>query len=268
MGGTMRISPLCHEGHQHEINGWVLELPGSGHASTVPVPHNLFHGVSAAVCDISEEEILGLMKDGDKTRARLGAAVNKLSRCDASRASWKRCRPQTTTLHSAHRDKDGAITFAPAGPAVIDGEQWAPELSPDGFVGIYFRWQTATVQMYAVCQSYLPKACLEFSTLVHCAVDDPDCTAEMVCLSEEAQWLRAACERNRARIIAEVCKSMGIRVPLVRDYRSAVPEDLAIIATDTLHHDMDAANGVVRVLNYCADTSSAHNGSLCTMAPW
>ena len=268
----MRISPLCHEGPHHEINGWVLELPGTGHASTIPVPHNLFHGVSVALCDISEDEILGLMKDGDGTRARLGDAVNTLlqdSKDDAARASWKRCRPQTTTLHSAHRDKDGVITFAPAGPAVIDGAQWACELSPDGFVGIYFRWQSATVQMYAVCQSYLPKACLEFSTLVHRAVDDPECTAEMVCLSEEAQWLRAACERNRARIIASVCKSLGIRVPVIRDYRaSRHSDDLAVITTDTLHHDMTAQNGIVRVFNYCADTSTAHNGSICTMAPW
>jgi hypothetical protein len=272
MGGTMRISPLCHEGHHHEINGWVLELPGTGHASTIPVPHNLFHGVSVALCDISEEEILGLMKDGDGTRARLGDAVNTLlqdSKDDASRASWKRCRPQTTTLHSAHRDKDGVITFAPAGPAVIDGAPWACELSPDGFVGIYFRWQSATVQMYAVCQSYLPKACLEFSTLVHRAVDDPECTAEIVCLSEEAQWLRAACERNRARKIAGVCKSLGISVPVFRDYRAFFgADDLAVVTTDTLHHEMTAQNGIVRVFNYCADTSTAHNGSICTMAPW
>ena len=271
MGGTMRISPLCHEGPHHEINGWVLELPGTGHASTIPVPHNLFHGVSVALCDISEEDILGLMKDGDGTRARLGDAVNTLlqySKDDASRASWKRCRPQTTTLQSAHRDKDGVITFAPAGPAIIDGAQWECELSPDGFVGIYFRWQSATVQLYAVCQSYLPKACLEFSTLVHHAVDDPDCTAEMVCLSEEAQWLRAACERNRARIIASVCKSIGVSVPVIRDYRSPLGGDLAVVTTDTLHHEITAQNGIVRVFNYCADTSTAHNGSICTMAPW
>jgi hypothetical protein len=270
MGGTMRISPLCHEGPHHEINGWVLELPGTGHASTIPIPHNLFHGVSVALCEISEEEILGLMKDGDDTRARLGDAVNGLlqaSKDDDVRASWKRCRPQTTTLHSAHRDKAGVITFAPAGPAVIDGEPWACELSPDGFVGIYFRWQSATVQMYAVCQSYLPKACLEFSTLVHRAVDDPECTAEMVCLSEEAQWLKAACERNRARIIAAVCKNLGIRVPVIRDYRACSADDLAAVTTDTLHHDMTSQNGTVRVLNYCADTSTTHNGSICTMAP-
>ncbi len=59
MGGTMRLSPMCHEatGAQHEIRGWVLDLPGAGHASTLPVPHNLFHGVSVALCDASEKVV-------------------------------------------------------------------------------------------------------------------------------------------------------------------------------------------------------------------
>jgi hypothetical protein len=74
------------------------------------VPHNLFHGVSVAMCDVTEEEILSLMKDGDATRARLGEAVSRLMQAakdDAMRASWKRCRPSSTNLHSAHRDKEG-----------------------------------------------------------------------------------------------------------------------------------------------------------------
>ena len=88
------------------------------------------------------------------------------------------------------------------------------------------RWHEGTaaasesrLHLYAACQSYLPKACLDFSTLVHCAVDDEACSADMVCLSEEAQWLRAACERNRARIIAEVCAAMRVRVPTVQVVR-------------------------------------------------
>jgi hypothetical protein len=272
MGGVMRISPLCHEGAQHEINGWVLELPCEGHASTLPIPHNLFHGVSVAICTVSEEDVLSFMKDGSAIRARVGDAISEImaeaEKDDGMRASWKRCRPQTTTLQTAHRDKDGVISFAPAGPAIIDGAAWVPELSPDGFAGIYFRWQAATVHMYAVCQSYLPKACLEFSTLVHCALDDPQCTAEMVCHSEEAQWLRAACERNRARIIAKMCKSIGIDVPTIRDYRCPEHSLMAVVSADTLHHDVLCAPAVVRVFNYCADTTAAANGSLCTMAPW
>ena len=54
MGGTVRLSPLCHEGLKHEVRGWVLEMPGADHAAKLPVPHNLFHGVSVALCDASE----------------------------------------------------------------------------------------------------------------------------------------------------------------------------------------------------------------------
>ena len=159
---------------------------------------------------------------------------------------------------------------------MIDGDAWAPELSPDGFFGLFFRWHEgeSRLHLYAACQSYLPKACLDFSTLVHCAVDDETCSADMVCLSEEAQWLRAACERNRARIIAEVCASAGVRVPTVQDYRSADPRGtpIALLTTETLHHDLSfvasPAGGVVRVLNYCADARTAFNGSVCVMSPW
>ena len=105
------------------------------------------------------------------------------------KAAWKRCRPREVpnSLFAAQRDKEGGITFTPDAPAVIDGEPWCdrcfrrfrrtrltsmnrdPEISPDGFVGLFFRWHAgeSRLHLYAACQSYLPKACLDFSTLVH-----------------------------------------------------------------------------------------------------
>lgn len=311
MGGTIRLSPLCHEsaGAQHEIRGWVLELAGSSHASTMPIPHNLFHGVSVALCESTEEEIFELMRDGDGTRTKISKAVDQLmakSKDEKIRATWKRCRPRYVpmSLHSAQRDTSSTtannnnngvimsplthttaplfcaginnnnnnITFSPSAgvPAVIDGEPWEAELSPDGFIGLYFSWGSdQTIQLYVACQSYLPKACLDFSTLVHCAVDDKDCKADMVCLSVEAQWLRGACERNRARIIAEVCASIGVRVPTVDDYRATQKhQPMALVISETLHHDLLFSSGMVRVLNYCSDARTAFNGSICVMSPW
>ena len=125
------------------------------------------------------------------------------------------------------------------------------------------------------------------------------CSAGCVCLSEEAQWLRSACARNRGRIIAEVCARMKISVPTVDDYSSVDPSKtpIALISTDTLHHDLflvppppqqkqtgDGRSGAagtttnptitcaaankVRLMNYCSETRIAHNGSICVMAPW
>ena len=131
--------------------------------------------------------------------------------------------------------------------------------------------RTKRLCLYVVCQSYLPDACLEFMDLVR-RLPDSACNAGCVSLSEEAQWLRGACARNRARLIARVCERMGLRVPTVLDY-SASPSTpdrrMAFVCAESLHHDLQFASPQrVRVLNYCAETSSAFNGLVCAMAPW
>lgn len=273
MGGIMRLSPLCHETLQRDIRGWVLDIPGDTHGSTLPVSHCLFHGVTLAECDAGESEVLELMRDRSGTRARLAKAVEGLmDKCKAEtqRATWKRCRPRDVpmSMYAAHVDKDGHVSFYPAGPPIIDGEAWQPELSPDGFVGFYFRWHEGRLRLYVACQSYLPKACLEFFALVHSAIEDEGCKASTICLSAEAQWLRSACRRNRERIIAEVCASVGVRVPTVLDCYAAGRVPIAVSVTETLHHDMISAGADVRILNYCAEARTAMRGSICTMSPW
>ena len=53
---TIRASPFCHESplNQREVHGWVLDTPSSAAASALPIPYNLFHGITVALCDVSE----------------------------------------------------------------------------------------------------------------------------------------------------------------------------------------------------------------------
>jgi hypothetical protein len=86
-------------------------------------------------------------------------------------------------------------------------------------------------------QTYLPKACLEFADLVRDLGDS--CKAWDVLHSEEAQWLRHANSRNRARILAMVCADMGLRCPCMLDYCNAERgRVMAVVTCETLHHDM------------------------------
>jgi hypothetical protein len=175
------------------------------------------------------------------------------------------------------KEKDGVITFqqydngsTPSNP-IIDSEEWLPELSPDGFVGFFHHWVSTghgnRLVLYCVCQSYLPKACKEFVGLVNKVSDV--CTAGSVCLSEEMQWLKNACSRNRAKIIAKVCSDLNIKVPVVKDYHCPSNKTyVAVITAETLHHDMIMFEKNVRVFNYCAETRLSFNGTLCVMAPW
>jgi len=282
---TLKASPFCHESHhtnspliQRELRGWVLDAPCESPVSSLPIPTNLFHGVSIAMCEASEEQILNLMQNISDTKQRLGNIIDKVIMLNALhpassnlKCSWARCRPSIfgghpTSLHHVFKDKkDGTLDFLYVGEdgsqqatPIIDSEEWIPELSPDGFVGFYHRWQNTTqgnrLCLYCVCQSYLPDACREFADTVYKL--GSSCSSGCVALSEEAQWLRSVCSRNRARVIARVCKGMGIRVPVVRDYCSVnggrycptmsvvdgqdSPQEelVAVITNETLHHDI------------------------------
>jgi len=293
VGSTLRASPFCHESpqNQREIKGWVLDTPSAAPASALPIPYNLFHGITVALCETSESEVLNLMQNIGDTRTKLSQAIDEIMKpimdeskmagvCESRRASWARCKPAghsgyPTSLQYAFRNKDGDVVFEQEdgkNTPIIDSEDWLPELSPDGYVGFFHHWHHGTREsklcLYVVCQSYLPKACMEFADVVHRAGDL--CTAGCVCLSEELQWLRNACTRNRTRLIADVCGKMNIKVPTMADYNSTsmTGTKIAIITTDTLHHDLVLLGDTARLLNHCSETRSAFNGSACSMAPW
>ena len=185
----------------------------------------------------------------------------------------------------------------------MDGDSWTPELSSNGFVGIFHHWHHGAHEhklcMYIACQSYLPAACLEFADLVRDAGDG--CTAAAVQVSaaflkatqtrlfspsdapqllkrhppwllmqgsEEAHWLRTACVRNRARLIEEVAGALGLPVQTMHDLNAGVPTSMAVCTTDTLHHDLYLSGDSVRVTNYVTETGTASNGVACALAPW
>ena len=275
-GAQLRPSPFCYE-DQHEVRGWALDLPGDAPGAVLPVPHTLFHGIAMARCEIDAAEALCLMQDASGTRARLAEAVRTGVGAPpvADVATWARCKPTLVppSLHAATRDRDGRVVFEvpETQPPLLEHARWVPELSPDGFVGLFFEWsaEDQRLHMFLACQSYLPHACAEFADMAQRAGRRARCTAAFLCLSDEAQWLRAACARNRARILAKVSEHMRLKVPLVSDYCGAGgDEPMALVHTETLHHDLvwRKEAGGVRLLSYCAPESLT--GSLCAMAPW
>jgi hypothetical protein len=274
---ALRVSPFCHEGgaYLNEVRGWALDLPKGASVVGLPLGYSLFDGVSLVECQCSEAEVLRLLTHPKETRAALGRAIHAvMSRVEETRrASWARCRPTENgvpvSLYSAFRARDHRVSLCSTPDAVplIDSEPWVPELSPDGFLGLYHHWHPTRKRLclYMACQSYLPRACLELADLVREL--PPTCTAHDVLHSDEIQWLRQACARNRARLIASACTAMGLPFPAMRDYHSASPgERMAVVQTETLHQDLlPTEDGGVRVLNYCAQHGA--DGTLCCMAP-
>lgn len=304
------VSPFCHEQQEgaHEVRGWCLDTPGHAPGSALPINCSLFDGLTIVRCDCCDSEILELLSNSEDTRRRLGAAIDRIMQTslvdDDMRASWKRCRPtangiprslcSAAIVTESSVKKGGQVSFFNSEDCVplIDSEPWKPELSPEGFLGLYHHWNYEESRsplyhghsqgrsckgpsLYMVCQSYLPKACLEFADMVRDLGDA--CTASEIYHSEEAFWLRQACSRNRRRLIALVCHEMGIKCPLMLDYNACkadvAPILLAMPSIETLHHDMQCLSSrslgageaeVIRILNFC---SSGPNAS-CVMAPW
>ncbi len=54
------------------------------------------------------------------------------------------------SLYGAVEDKQGWAAFVPEAnlaEATVDSEEWVPDLSPDGFVGLDFRWNECAGDM-------------------------------------------------------------------------------------------------------------------------
>ena len=288
-GSRMQISPFCHEqpagpNEVQEIRGWTLDTPAEATASSLPMGPAMFDGISIVQCQMTEPEILDILRGASLFRTRLGEIIKRIRHRTelnpGQRATWARCQPASTgypgSLLDACRNRTGSVVFAPAPSSVpiLDSDTWIPELSDNGFVGVFHHWfhgaQDHRLCLYVACRSYLPAACLEFADLVHDM--GSRCTAATVFLSEEAHWLRRANTRNRCRILADVCRELNLNVQTTQDHNAQVPKEFVVAVPDveTLHNDMYLVDTdhAIRISNALSETSRASNGIGCMLAPW
>lgn len=151
---TLKVSPFCHENPEgtHEVRGWVLNVPSESPASALPINCSLFDGISLVECECTEAEVLSLLSQPEDTRRRLGEAMDRIMRQhqeEESRATWKRCRPTANgvpqSLYSAFMGKDNKVTLCSTQDCVatIDSETWMPEVTAEGFLGLYHHWNAS-----------------------------------------------------------------------------------------------------------------------------
>jgi len=281
-GGVLLPSAFCCEGQHGEVKGWVLDVPGNASAASLPVGSSLGDGVGCFELHLTGQQVLEHLCDAPKLQSSLEQVVQVLCEQDdakEARASWWRCSPKVgcgvRALQCATRGADGQVRLVRSPVAevpVVDSEHWVPELSSNGFVGLYHHWDPCArrLRLYLVVSGYLQKACLEFTDMVQEL--GASCTADVVAQSQELYWLRNACRRNRARLAHLICAAMRLPVRAMYDHHAADRRGtmLALATTDTLYMDLQSVPGtnMVRVLNHCASTKDMCNGSLCAMAPW
>ena len=259
------------------------DVPAIAAAHVLPVGNSVGDGIGCFEIQVSGQEVLQLLCQASELQTKLGKVVQVLCTPvdEELRASWWRCSPKqgcsVRTLQCATRGADGKVRFersqVPLVP-VVDSDQWVPELSRNGFVGLYHHWDAHArrLRLYLLVSSYLQKACLEFTDMVQELGET--CTADDVAQSQELYWLRDACKRNRARLAYLICSAMKLPVRVLCDHHASDLRTtlMALSTADTLFSDVqsvgDPKQRMVRVLNHCASTKDMTNGSLCVMAPW
>ena len=261
------LMPTHHVSQQGDIMGFRHDCAAHMTGDCLPVSRSMFFGHTACECLDDDASILRLMSDQDANKQKMADFIAdlKANHCPAELS----CIPDNAT----------ALTNTGLMQATdlrsVDCKPWAPEV-PDT-IGLYHAYirgynrDARSHKLFIVCSGGCPKACDEFCNTV---IDvGSEWSAGEIADSEEAWWLRRACQRARCRLIRMLADRFGVRVNSVDDVQAyySSPHDshlLAVPGTDTVEHDIcRLQNNRIAVHNLAVDTTRLTNGILVQMHP-
>jgi hypothetical protein len=284
-GAKLLIMPTHHISLQGDLMGFKYQCPAQRTGDVLPVVRTMFFGHTAVECLDDDAAIMRLMADPASNRERMKSFLQRLS--DNEMPAELDCIPDNATSLT-NRGLLQATDLRS-----VDCKPWHPELPETiGFYHAYIRGYNRDVRihkLFIVCSGGCNKAADEFCNLL---IDvGHRWTAGEVADSEEAWWLRKACQRSRTRLIKMLADAFGVRVPSVEDVlahplagveacsggdtpRSVASKEtnrpvlMAVPTTDTIEHDLIRNDThTVMVINSAVDTTKVTNGIICRMHP-
>jgi len=259
------LMPTHHISCQGDMMGFKYECNANMMGGTLPITRNMFSGHTASECLDDDAAILKLMSDQEANKRKMSEFMQELK--DNYHPAELSCIPDNAT----------AITNAGLMQATdlrsVDCKEWSPEIPET--IGLYHAYirgynrDARTHKLFIVCTGGCLKAADQFCNLV---IDvGSEWTVGEIADSEEAWWLRRACQRARCRLIAMLAAKFGVKVSCVDDvqaYYTKGGQLLAVPTTDTVEHDIcRLQHGSAAVHNLAVDTTRITNGILCQMHP-
>lgn len=261
-GTQITVMPTHHINDLGNFCGFRYKCHSYANANQMPISRNMFHGTTMVQCDVSEDQILSLMMTSQQNRDVMKEFLQEVS---------DQCIPATLDCSPIN---DGTLTTEGAvhamGMSNVDSQNWTPEV-PDR-IGIYhayikgFNRDVRTHRLFLVCSGGLQKASDEFCNLI---IDvGKHWTCHDVMMSQEAYWLRKACQRARCRLLKMLADKFSIPVSHIQDMQDFGNSSMAVYTTDTVEHDISLFdNKTIAIYNGCIDTTKNMNGMLCNMHP-
>lgn len=263
----MLLMPTHHISTQGDMMGFRFECGANRPGSALPVLRTMFFGHTATECQDDDASIMRLLADPEGNRRKMEEFIQELK--DSYQPADLSCIPDNATALT------GAGVLQATDLRSVDCKPWVPEV-PE-CIGLYhayvrgFNRDARTHRLFIVCSGGCAKASDQFCNLM---IDvGKEWTASEVVDSEEAWWLRRACQRARCRLIKMLADKFGVKVPSVEDVLSSSgARDRAVLqavpTTDTVEHDLSKINqSTVAVHNLAVDTTRVTNGILCQMHP-
>ena len=276
----MKLMPTHCINAAGELEGFQLLLPNKSKGSVLPINRNMFHGTSLFEVNCTatrgeagglfNQDIMRLMQTAD-TKATMQMLMKTIADDALGHEATFRCVPDNVDLLSTVRS-DGSVMEASiartSGRRSVDFSDWRPEL-PHSF-GLYqafcrgYQKDVRVHKLFIGVNGGLNRCSDEFYNLLLDVGNEFTC--QEVAFSEEAWWLRKACQRARSRVALMCAEHFGLSINTTRDLFSFSQDKIGIPIVDTVEFDIkEGPDDAVEFYSACTDTTAIQNGIITKM---
>ena len=275
-GTSMKLLPTHCINAAGELEGFQFLAPNKAKGGILPINRTMFHGTSlfevncAPSNGVFNADIMRLMQTTD-TRASMQSLMKTIADRSVGNEATFRCVPDNVDLLSSLKS-DGSVMEAgvsrTSGKRSIDFSEWRPELPHS--IGLYqafcrgYQKDVRVHKLFIGVNGGLNRCSDEFYNLILDVGNEFNC--QEVAFSEEAWWLRKACQRARARVALTCAEHFGLKITTTRDLFSFNQDQIGVPIVDTVEFDIkEGPDETVEFYSACTDTTAVQNGIITKM---
>lgn len=268
---SMKLLPTHCINSAGELEGFMLSVPAKAKGGVLPINRTMFHGTSLfeVVCKAGNfnADVMRLQQTTD-IRDTMKTLMQKISDNSAGKEASFRCVPDNVDLLSSVRSDGESHVAKTTGKRSVDFADWQPELPHS--IGLYqafcrgYQKDLRVHKLFIGVSGGLNRCSDEFYNLLLDVGNEFNC--QEVAFSEEAWWLRKACQRSRSRIALLTAKHYGLEISTCTDLFSFNQDPIGVPVVDTVEFDIkEMPDETVEFYSACTDTTAIQNGIIAKM---
>jgi hypothetical protein len=215
-------------------------------------------------------DIMRLIQNIDTHSSMKTLMENIAQRALGNEATF-RCVPDNVDLLSSLKSDSSVMEASVArtsGKRSVDFADWRPELPHS--IGLYqafcrgYQKDVRVHKLFIGVNGGLNRCSDEFYNLLLDVGNEFTC--QEVAFSEEAWWLRKACQRSRSRVALLCAEHFGLNITTTRDLFSFTQDQIGVPIVDTVEFDIkEGPDDMVEFYSACTDTTATQNGIVAKM---